>query len=277
MMSSSSGTGENAKFRIGAVSYLNARPLLVALKDIDPQLEVVLDYPSRLADALAAGRLDVAMIPSIEYARNPDYTIISDSCIACDGRVRSVKLYGRCPVEDIATLALDEGSRTSVALTKILLKERFGVTPRCQPLPIGASLKKTLADAVLLIGDRGMTLTSGAFEFIWDLGEEWSQWTGLPFVFSVWVARPGVDLHGLSQKLSAARDVGLTRLEEIARKEAPTIGIPVEDCLSYLRDHLVFRLGARQKRGLERFFELAGRDGLAPEGVKLKFYEETGK
>jgi chorismate dehydratase len=272
-MQTSSESEGLPKIRVGAVSYLNARPLLVALQELDPQLEIVVDYPSRLAEALAAGRLDVAMIPSIEYARNPGYSIVSDACISCDGRVRSVKLYGRVPVEDISTLALDEGSRTSVALATILLKERFGVTPKFQPLPLGATLNKTLADAVLLIGDRGMTPAPGVFEFVWDLGEEWSQWTGLPFVFALWVARPGVDLRGVERTLAAARDAGLMRLEEIARREAPVIGIPADDCLSYLRDHLVYRLGPRQRRGLERFYELAGRNGLAPADVKLNFYQ----
>jgi chorismate dehydratase len=263
------------RIRVGAVTYLNARPLIVALAELDPRLDIVTDYPSRLADALCAGQLDVAMIPSIEYARHPEFSIVSDACIACDGPVRSVKLYGRVPVEDIHTLALDEGSRTSAALARILLKERFGVTPNLRPLPIGAALNDTLADAVLVIGDRGMTAVGGVFEFVWDLGEEWSRWKGLPFVFSLWVARPGVDLRGIDKTLAAARDVGLTRLPEIARREAPLIGIPEADCLSYLRDHLEFRLGQRQRRGLELFYSLAGRLGLAPTDVKLTFYQDN--
>ena len=149
-------------------------------------------------------------------------------------RCASVKFYGRVPVEDVHTLALDEGSRTSAALARILLQERFGVRPTLRPMPIGASLDETPADAVLMIGDRGMTPVAGTFEFVWDLGEEWSRWTGLPFVFSVWVARPGVDLRGISKTLSAARDAGLNRLTEIARHEAPLIGIPEVDCLAYL-------------------------------------------
>jgi chorismate dehydratase len=262
------------RVRIGAVSYLNTKPLIVALPDVDPRLELLIDYPSRLADGLAAGRLDVATIPSIEYARNPGFSIISDACIACDGPVRSVKLYGRVPVEDVRSLALDEGSRTSATLARILLRERFGVTPDVMPLPIGATLDDTPADAVLLIGDRGMTSVGGTFEFVWDLGEEWSRWTGLPFVFSLWVARPGVDLRGVAKTLAAARDLGLTRFAEIARREAPTLGLPESDCLSYLRDHLEFRLGRRQRQGLERFFVLAGQMGLAPRDVKLTFYED---
>jgi chorismate dehydratase len=266
--------GRNGRIRIGAVTYLNTRPLIAALPEVAPSLELVIDYPSRLADALAAGRLDVATIPSIEYARNPGYSIVSDACIACDGPVRSVMLYGRAPVEDITSLALDEGSRTSAALVQILLSERFGVRPKLLPLPIGAALNDTPADAVLLIGDRGMAPVDGNFEFVWDLGEEWSRWTGLPFVFSLWVARPGVDLQGVGATLAAARDLGLARLAEIARCEAPTIGIPETDCLSYLRDNLDFRLGQRQRLGLERFFALAAPLGLAPADVQLKFYDD---
>jgi chorismate dehydratase len=185
-----------------------------------------------------------------------------------------VKLYGRVPVEDIHTLALDEGSRTSAALAQILLKERFGVTPRLVSLPIGAAIADTPADAVLVIGDRGMMSVGGVFEFVWDLGEEWSRWTGLSFVFAMWVARPGVDLRGVDKTLAAARDAGLTRLAEIARREAPRIGIPETDCLSYLRDHLEYRLGRRQRQGLERFFAFAGRHGLAPTDVRLKFHQD---
>ena len=260
------------KIRVGAVTYLNARPLVFSLAGIAPQLELVFDLPSRLADALADGQLDVAMIPSIEYTRRPGYSIISDACIACDGAVRSVKLFGRVPIERLRTLALDEGSRTSAALVRILLKERFGVWPETRPLPIGASADDIPADAALLIGDRGMLPSNGRFEFTWDLGQQWSRWTGLPFVFAMWIARPGVDLSGVERFLTAARDDGVTRLEEIARQSAPTIGISQDDCLTYLRDHLQFHLGPRQRQGLERFYALAGRHGLAPEGVQLVFH-----
>ena len=237
-----------------------------------PDVELIVDYPSRLAERLSAGQLDVAMIPSIEYARNPGYKIISDACIACDGPVRSVKLFGRVPVEDVRTLALDEGSRTSVALTRILLKERFGLLPQLKPLPMGHGIEESDADAVLLIGDRGMVPVTGSFDFVWDLGEEWHRWAGLSFVFAMWIARPGVSTPALAELLSAARDRGLTCLPEIARREAEQVGLPEEDCLSYLRDHLEFRLGERQRRGLERFYQLAACHGLAPAGVKLDFY-----
>lgn len=260
---------DQGKIRVGAVTYLNAKPLVVALGEVEPRAEITFDHPSRLADGLAAGRFDVAMIPSIEFARGTGYSIISDACIACDGPVRSIKFYGRVPVEDIRTLAVDEGSRTSAALAAILLKECYGIQPKIRLHPIGATVESSTADAVLLIGDRGIAPNGGRYEFVWDLGEEWSRWTGLPFVFALWIARPGVDLRGFDRALGEARDRGLERLVEIARREAPVVGIPEEDCLSYLRDHLKFRFGPRERQGLERFLDLAACNGLAPAGVKL--------
>ncbi len=260
--------------RVGAVTYLNARPLVEALGEIDPRLEIVFDHPSRLADALAAGRLDVAMIPSIEYARRPECRIVSDACIACDGPVRSVKLYGRVPVERVRTLALDEGSRTSAALSLILFKERFGITPEIAPLPIGAPLDDCSADAALMIGDRGIAAADGRFAFVWDLGQEWSRWTGLPFVFALWIARPGIEPRGLPASLARARDEGLARLESIARREAPRVGLSERECLSYLRDNLKYHFGRRQREGLQLYYALAGRHGLAPPEARLAFLDD---
>jgi chorismate dehydratase len=248
--------------RIGAVSYLNSRPLVLELGRLAPEAEVVVDLPSRLADGLAGGRLDVALIPSIEHFRQQGSQVVSDACVSCDGPVRSVMLYSRTPIERIRSLALDEGSRTSAALVRILLRERFCLEPELRPLPIGAAADQSDADAIMLIGDRGMLPAIGRFEVVWDLGQQWNQWTGLPFVFAMWVARPGIDTDGLAELFAAARDAGVRRLAEIARVEAPNVGLPEEDCLSYLRDHLVFRLGPRQRLGLERFHELAEAMGL---------------
>ncbi len=263
-----------AGLRLGAVAYLNTRPLTFCLPRLAPQAQIVVDLPSRLADGLAAARLDVATAPSIEYARNPGCTIVSDACVACDGPVRSVKLYSRLPVQRIRSLALDEGSRTSAALARILLKKRFALEPQLQPLPIGTSPGDSGADAAVVIGDRAIRPTSDSFEFVWDLGQEWSRWTGLPFVFAMWIARPGVDLNGVGEVLAAARDEGVSRLAEIARREAPAVGIPEAECLSYLRDNLEFVLGDRQRRGLELFCQLAGRHGLAPAGAELVFDDQ---
>jgi chorismate dehydratase len=233
------------------------------------------DLPSRLADGLAAGRLDVALVPSIEYARSRNCRIVSDACVASDGAVRSVKLYGRVPPERIATLALDEGSRTSAALVRILLKEQFDIEPAVAPLPIGAAIESTAADAVLLIGDRGVQPANGRYAFVWDLGEQWTEWTGLPFVFAMWIARADADfsageLRELEAGLAAARDDGLARLAEIARGEASALGIGESACWHYLRDNLHFQLGERERQGMQKFFDLAATHGLIPaEGERV--------
>jgi chorismate dehydratase len=280
--------------RIGAVSYLNTKPLVYGLGDaLAPRHELVFDLPSRLADRLAAGALDVALIPSIEFFQNPDYTIVSDACIGCHGPVRSVKLLSRVPLEEIRTLALDEGSRTSVALVRILLKERFGLAPRLLPFPIDAAPEAIAADALLMIGDRAMHPPAGEFVAEWDLGDVWCRWSELPFVFAMWVARgagaaprgAGVSPAGeksevggqrseadyaeLAEVLSQARDRGVAHVEQIAREEHARYGLSYDDCLTYLRDHLHFTLGPRERAGLRLFHEHALQMKLAPQGVKL--------
>lgn len=261
------------RLRVGAVSYLNTRPLVYRLKDFAPQIELLFDLPSRLADDLAAGRLDVALIPSVEYFQRPEYSIVSDACIGCRGPVLSVKLLSRRPFAEIRTLALDEGSRTSAALVQVLLKERYGVRPKLLPLPIDAAYESAHADAVLVIGDRAIHPSQGDFVAQWDLGDEWNRWAELPFVFAMWVARPGLDADSLMQlegALQRARDLGVQHLEQIATAEAPRVRLTQEQCLSYLRDNLYFHLGPREKRGLELFRTKAAEFGFVPGGELLK-------
>ena len=235
--------------RLGAVSYLNTKPLVYGLAALAPRAEVVYDLPSRLADDLAAGKLDVALIPSVEYFQNSEYAIISDACIGCRGPVLSVKLLSRVPLENIRTLALDEGSRTSVALVRILLKERHGLSPRLLPFPLGVAAEKVDADAVLMIGDRAMHPPTGFLEE-WDLGDQWCRWAELPFVFAMWVARKELlpELGEIEIALSRARDEGVVHLTEIAKGESAKVGLTYEQCLSYLRDNLYFFLGPRERR-----------------------------
>ncbi|MCE9606231.1 MAG: menaquinone biosynthesis protein [Planctomycetia bacterium] len=264
------------KIRVGAVSYLNTKPLIYDFARFAPDAELVLDYPSKLADALAAGTLDVALIPSIEFFQDPTYTIVSDACIGCRGPVLSVKLYCRTPPDKIRSLALDEGSRTSAALTKILLKQRYGIEPEIEPLPLGDSLGQSRADAVLLIGDRAMHAPAGSFHTIWDLGDEWCRWAELPFVFAMWTARAGVDLQGIDKALERSRDAGIANLASIAEREAPALGLTVPECLAYLRDNLYFYLGSREARGLALFQKLAREMHLAPPGVDVGSFHFEG-
>jgi len=256
--------------RIGAVNYLNTKPLVYGLAERAPQAEIIYDLPSRLADGLAEGRFDVALIPSVEFFQDPEYTLVSDACIGCRGPVLSVKLFCRKPVREVQSLALDEGSRTSVALVQILLEQRFGVRPQLLPLPIGDRVEDTPADAVLLIGDRAIHPPADRFEVVWDLGDQWCRWTELPFVFAMWVARDGMDLKGIDAALSQARDDGINHLDLIAEREAADVELSVPQCRTYLTDNLYFRLGPREFRGLERFYHLAVQLGTAPPGFDLR-------
>lgn len=252
------------RIRVGAVSYLNTKPLVFQLEQLAPQIELRYDLPSRLATRLAEGELDVALIPSIEVLGNPSYRVVSNACIACRGPVLSVKLLSRVPVSRIRTLALDEGSRTSAALVRILLREQHGLTPMLVPLPLAVAPEHVPADAVLVIGDRAIHTPAGMFHEEWDLGERWYQWYGLPFVFAMWTARAGVDSTELATAFEAARDAGVAHLREIARHEAPLVRLDAEVCWRYLRDNLHFLLGAREQRGLELFRAHAERLGLVP-------------
>jgi chorismate dehydratase len=258
-----------SRVRVGAVSYLNTKPLVHELERLAPEAELVYDLPSRLADDLAAGRLDAALIPSIELFRGPGYRIVSDACIACRGPVLSVKVLARVAMPRVRTLALDEGSRTSVALTRILLRERFGLEPDLRPFLIGVRVEDVDADAVVVIGDRAIHPPDMPVAETWDLGEEWCRWAGLPFVFAVWAARRDARLAGLEQALGASRDLGVASVDAIAEREAAAVGLTHAACVSYFRNHLHFQLGARELAGLRLFHRHAAKLGLAPDGWRL--------
>jgi chorismate dehydratase len=264
-------TSIDGAVRIGAVNYLNSKPLIEGLAELLSDAELTLDYPSRLADDLEAGRLDVALVPSVEVLRHPNYEIVSDACVATRGPVMSVKLYSRVPFGLIRTLALDAGSRTSAALVQIMLRERFGVVPRLEPLPFEQSPSTTRCDALLMIGDRAMHEPNEEFVGTWDLGEEWLRWTGLPFVFAVWAARAGTELSAVEEALGRARDLGLERAAAISRREAPLLGLNEATAYNYLTKNLHFRIGPAERSGLRLFSTLAARLKLVPEGVELVF------
>jgi len=257
--------------KIGAVSYLNTKPLVAGMDELGDEFQLVFDLPSRLADRLAAAELTVALIPVVE-ALHPDYTIVSDACIACRGPVRSVKLFSRVPGDQIRSLALDEGSRTSRILCQLLLAKRFSVRPQTCSLPMDARWQDADSDAILVIGDRAMNVVDDQFEFSWDLGEEWFRQTGLPFVFAVWAARSGPYLDHLDWLLGTCRDAGLEELDRIAANNASKYGLTYEECFRYLSQYLHFELGAAEKKGLELFFQEGAAIGLLPP-QKLRFHE----
>jgi chorismate dehydratase len=253
---------------------LNSKPLIYRLEELAPWAELRLDVPSRLADDLANGELDVALIPSIEYFRGRDYAIVPGMAIAAYGPVLSVKLYCRVPVRQVRTVALDEGSRTSVALTRILLDRWCKLRPETRTLPLGTPAQESDADAVLVIGDRAIRpLDLGQVE-TYDLGQAWLNETELPFVFAMWVARRNARLADISRVLMQAKERGVRNVREIAEREGPALGLNVPESVRYLTEYIRFDFGPREVQGLRLFYESAARLGLAPEGVSIVFTDQ---
>ena len=258
--------------RIGAVSYLNTKPLIYDLEKLAPEAELILEPPSKLADDLAQENLEVALIPIIEYFRSGEYTIVPNIAIASRGPVLSVTLFSRVPWAEIRRMALDEGSRTSAALAQILLRRKYGVRPEVVPLPLTEEAENANADAVLLIGDRAMRACLPGFAHAYDLGQEWHDWTSLPFVYAVWAVRPGVELGGVPNALAESKRRGCARVGEIAQREAPLLSLDAGFCRRYLANIIHFDLGPREQAGLHHYYMLACELGLARRGVNLEFY-----
>jgi len=258
--------------RVGAVSYLNTKPLIAHLRETLPGVDLRLEVPSRLADELAAGGLDVALIPSIEYFRAVGYTIIPGAAIASFGPVMSVKLCSKVPFRSVKRIAEDDGSRTSRALLRILMKHLFDVEHQALPLPLDGDPRAVDADAVLLIGDRAMRVRDGEYPYALDLGYEWSRWTGLPFVWAFWAVRPGLELEPREiAAFSKAKELGRPDVSRLASEEAAKLALPVAQCEYYLHQVIRHEFGEDEIAGLLRFRELAVEAGLAPEGVRCVF------
>lgn len=255
-----SGSGIKAArgTRLGAVEYLNTKPLIYGLdKRLGADSSLELALPSRLADGLRREVLDIALLPIVEYLRNREtYRLISNAGIACRGPVWSVRILFRVPPSEARSLGTDEGSRTSVALSQVLLASRFGKLLEEVPFPIGTQAKDCPADAVLIIGDRAMNPERYAADFIcdWDLGLEWYRETGLPFVFAMWVAREEQFVRPqICRALEDSRDEGLSNVEELVLRYSDTYGLTQNDCRDYLTRYLRFHVRENELQGVEEF------------------------
>jgi chorismate dehydratase len=259
----------SATIRVGAVNYLNTKPLIERLPDFAPNIALSLDLPSRLADQLAAGDLDVGLIPVVEFFRGDNYSFVPNIAIGSRGAVLSVTLFSRVPWERIRSVSLDEGSRTSAALTQILLKKRYGLNPRLEQLPIDAPADDLSTDAVLLIGDRAMRACLPGYQYAYDLGQEWTDWTGLPFVFALWAVRDGVELGETEAAFHRAKEHGVANAGVIAQREAAALGLDAGFCRRYLTNIIRFDLGPRELAGMRRFQELCAELSLIPYSRRL--------
>jgi chorismate dehydratase len=247
--------------RLGAVSYLNTKPLVYGL-DAHPEVfSVRFDVPAQCAALLHEGRVDVGLIPAIEYV-NGDYDIVPGVAIGSDGPIASVALFSSVAIEDIRTLALDVSSRTSVALTRVLCAKRWGIAPTLMAAEPNLEAMLWSADAALIIGDPALAIDPAAHGVSKiDLGSEWRALTGLPFVYAMWCGRAGVVSADHVAALNAARDAGVAHLPEIARAHGGGDPARERQALTYLGDNLKYGLGNREIAGLRRFHELAAEVG----------------
>jgi predicted solute-binding protein len=212
--------------------------------------------PAECADRLADGRADIGIVPSVELNRGK-LKIIRGTGIACHGPVRSILLISKVPFEEIRTLATDACSRTSVALSRIILSKKYGVEPQLfsQRPHLGSMLEH--CDAALIIGDAALVLDTGDLPFhVLDLGTEWTQMTGLPMVFAVWAARADVPAQDPAPFLDSLR-FGMAHIDDIVRREHSKLGISEALAREYLTRNIVFELGDREYEGLTKFLTYA--------------------
>ena len=260
--------------RLGVVSYFNARPLVHALEsgDLAHPFQLLYDVPSRCADRLHAGQSHVALIPSIEIASGLGaYSAVPNVAIASRGPVRSVLLLlGKDP-PDIQTLAVDSGSRTSVALSRILLEKRFGCRPSVTAHPPDPDRMLANSDAALVIGDAALELDISAYRVL-DLGEEWTNLTGLPFVYACWTGRPDALSIEEAELLIRSRDLGLDSLDTIAQVYATDHPNPPTYYEHYLRTNIAYGFGNEELAGLQLFYRYAEELGLIQRVPDLQFY-----
>jgi chorismate dehydratase len=282
--------------RVGRIPYINCYPVYGAVDRGIVQLQgrVVDGIPSELNRRMENGQLDVSVISAVEYARQASrYLLLPDLAITSDGPVRSVLLFSKRPAEDLegCRVLLTRSSMTSVALLRLLFEDVWGACPdfaagdaeivdlaRFASEPHEARL--VIGDAALLLGAqlRGSRAADGAatpewpptagYPYVYDLGAEWKRWTGLPFVFAVWVAQrtaPVRDALAVHARLIESRDWGLTHLDDLAEQAARTTGAARAVCSEYLSG-LDYRLSYAHLAGLTDFFRRLAAAGQVPDG-----------
>jgi len=250
--------------RISVVDFLNARPLTWGLlHDPPPGVSVSRDVPSACAAKLAAGEVDVGLIPSIEYARIPGLKVVPGLGIAASSEVRSVLLVSDVSRERIRTVELDPASRTSAALTRILLRRVYGISPEYRE-------QGGKTDARLIIGDPALkTRLNG--HVVLDLAAEWRAFSGHPFVFAFWAVREETATPEVAEILRRSYEAGLTQFDSLVREESASSGLSPAVVEDYLRHALHFELDEGDLEGLAAFYRLATEDGLIHSARPLRF------
>lgn len=266
------------KRKIGAAYYLNTKPIVEGFLQDDQlksEVEIVFDIPAEGEVRLRNKEIDFALVPSIEFARGYKiYELIPSGCIASDGAVQSVLLYFNKELKDIKKIALDTSSRTSVALLKIIMMEKFDIYPEYVTMKPNIENMLDACDAALLIGDNAL-MNYAKYPFL-DLGEEWMDMTGLPFTYAVWAGRRDNRVTSKDiNLLDRSRKIGIERISDIAKEEALRTGIhSAEFYQSYLTDYIQFELNEDRLKGMSEYFQLAFSHGLIPDIPEIHTFSE---
>lgn len=259
--------------RLGAVGYLNARPLTWALDRAPERWTIRYDVPSVCAALLHAGDVDLGLIPIIEYLGSSGYRIVPRVGIGSRGPVASVALFSRVPVASIRRIALDTSSRTSAALLKVLCRYRFQIAPEFVPHPPDLRAMTQGVDAALLIGDPALDADHGALGLQKvDLGEQWTAMTGLPFVYAAWAGRTGAVTDADASALQAAQEEGVRSIDAIAAEYGAGDPAATARAGTYLRHNVRYGLGPEEATGLQAFLDYAVEIGAAPRRRTLEFF-----
>jgi len=236
---------------VGAVSYLNSKPLIHGFEQgrMKDEIDLIIDYPANIAAMLVDDRIDVGLVPVAVIPSLPEHYIISDYCIGCDGEVASVCLFSEVPLEQVETVLLDYQSRTSVALLKVLLKEHWKISP--QLVAAGIDYEKDISGATagLVIGDRALQQRSRS-AYIYDLGLAWKEMTGLPFVFAAWISNKKIDPAFIG-RFNEANAAGFDNLPLVIDENKT----PVYDLLKYYTENIRYRYSGDQQKALQRFMQ----------------------
>lgn len=249
------------KVRITAVSYLNTKPFIYGLfrGELADSIELSLDIPSVCAQKLLTGEADLALSPVAIIPELPEAFLLSDYCIGSTGTVKTVCLFSEKPLNEIRQIYLDFHSRTSVALTQLLCREFWNIQPAFLPAAEGFETQIKGDTAGLIIGDR--TIGKHAqYPYVYDLGEAWTAWTGLPFVFAAWVSVKPLAPEFIL-RFNAALQTGIDHLPELI-KILPTMPRDF-DLDDYFRHNISYELDDAKWEGLQRFLgHLAGEKGF---------------
>lgn len=239
------------KVRVGAVSYLNTKPLIYGIEKgmIKKEADLLIDYPSKIASMLLEDGIDVGLVPVAIIPQMKEHHIISDYCIGSVGAVASVCLFSEVPLEKIKTVLLDYQSRTSVALLKVLIKNYWKIEVTFEETSGHYQSQISGTTAGLVIGDRALEQRKIS-SFIYDLGEEWEKFTGLPFVFAAWISNKKLDQDFIN-RFNKANSFGLDKIDEVVRQNS----YEVFDLHHYYTDCISFEMDEKKKKGLELFLK----------------------